>query len=379
MSTTPSALSRSDLVRYGRHLLLPDIGLAGQERLKASSVLVVGAGGLGSPAALYLAAAGIGRLGIADDDDVSLSNLQRQVIYGTADVGSPKAARAALRLRDLNPGVRVEPIQIRISPDNAVGLVAEYDVVVDATDNFEARYLLADVSARTGRPVVYGAVHGFEGQVSVFGLPGAPCYRCLFPAPPPAHLAPSCGEAGVFGAATGVIGSLQAVEALKLITGAGVPLAGRLLMVDLLAGRFETLDFPADPACTTCGMTGSYPIDRNDLALCAAGFVPIVPSISAEDLYHRLQSGKTVQLVDVRRPHEAQIVSIGGRVIPESEIEMRIGELDARQAVVLYCRSGTRSARSARLLLDRGFEDVVHLEGGLFAWAAAVDPDLPVY
>ena len=379
MSTTSHALSRSDLVRYGRHLLLPDIGLAGQERLKASSVLVVGAGGLGSPAALYLAAAGIGRLGIADDDDVSLSNLQRQVIYGTADVGSPKAARATLRLRDLNPGVRVEPIQIRISADNAVSLVAEYDVVVDATDNFEARYLLADVSARTGRPIVYGAVHGFEGQVSVFGLPGAPCYRCLFPVPPPAHLAPSCGEAGVLGAATGVVGSMQAVEAVKLITGAGVPLAGRLLMMDLLAGRFETLEFPVDPACPACGMTVIHPLGRDEPAVCAAASVPDVKSISAEELDRRLRSGAPFQLIDVRRPHEAQIASIGGRVIPESEIEMRLGELNARQPIVLYCRSGIRSARSARVLMDRGFEDVVHLAGGLFAWAAAVDPDLPVY
>lgn len=372
-------LSSSDLVRYGRHLLLPDIGLAGQERLQASSVLVIGAGGLGSPAALYLAAAGIGRLGIADDDDVSLSNLQRQVIYGTADVGSPKAARATLRLRDLNPGVRVEPIQLRIAADNAVRLVSEFDVVVDATDNFEARYVLADASARTGRPIVYGAVHGFEGQVSVFGLPGAPCYRCLFPVPPPPHLAPSCGEAGVLGAATGVVGSLQAVETIKLITGAGEPLAGRLLLIDLLAGRFETLGFDPDPQCPACGLALSHPIPSGTGALCATERASDAPSISAPELLTRLGSGSSVQLVDVRRPHEAHIASIGGRVIPESEIEQRRGELDPAVPVVLYCRSGVRSARAARLLLELGFADVVHLEGGLFAWAADVDPDLPVY
>ncbi len=371
-------LNRTEVLRYGRHLLLPEIGLEGQERLRNASVLVVGAGGLGSPAALYCAAAGFGRLGIADADTVDPSNLQRQILYSEPDIGASKVERAVLRLREFNRGVRVEPIQVRVDASNALAIVAEYDLVIDATDNFETRYLLADVSALTGRPVVHGAVHGFEGQVSVFGLPGRPCYRCLHPVPPPPGLAPGCGEAGVLGAATGVIGSLQAVEAVKLAAGAGEPLAGRLLHIDLRLGRFETIEFDADPSCPACGRSATPEIRHDYTEFCGAAD-PVVRTVTAIELARRLVDPESVQLIDVRRPHEAHIVSIGGIVIPEFELPARMSELDPARPVVCYCRSGIRSARAAALLEAAGFSDVAHLAGGLFSWAATVDPDIPLY
>jgi adenylyltransferase/sulfurtransferase len=356
--------SPDELSRYSRHLILPGVGPEGQRRLKEASILLVGAGGLGSPAGLYLAAAGVGRLGIADADTIDLSNLQRQVLFTTADVGRPKAAAAAERLRGLNPSVTIEPHAVRVSAANAAALVARYDLVIDATDNFPTRYLLNDACVLAGKPLLYGAIVQFHGQVSLFAPPEGPCYRCLFPEPPPAGSVPNCAEGGVLGVLPGVIGTLQATEAIKRILGTGRSLAGRLLLYDAQATEFTELSISRDPSCPVCG---ERPTIRElaDIVEACAPVRGVTPAGMREEL------ARGAQLVDVRTREEWSSGRIDGAVlIPLGELETRMGELDRARTVVVYCASGSRSARAAEALTKAGFQGVVNLAGGIAAWTA---------
>jgi adenylyltransferase/sulfurtransferase len=373
-------LARGERERYARHLLLPEVGLEGQRRLKAARVLCVGAGGLGSPVALYLAAAGIGTLSVVDPDAVEVTNLQRQVLHATPDVGRPKVESAAARLRALNPHVEVRPIPERLGAGNALGLLRGHDVVVDGTDNFATRYVLNDAALTLGLPVVHGSVYRFEGQASVFGAPGGPCYRCLHPEPPPAGLVPSCAEGGVLGVLPGLLGTIQAAETLKLVLGRGETLAGRLLVVDALAMRFREVRLRRDPACPSCG-EGRRPAALVEPApACAdAGAAPEVPEISVEELRLRQEAGAAPPLLDVREPHEAGICTLGGRLIPLGDLPGRLGELDPSLGWVVYCRSGRRSARAVALLRDAGFAGARNLAGGVLAWAERIDPRMARY
>jgi adenylyltransferase/sulfurtransferase len=377
----PAAFLPDDLVRYARHLSLAEVGVAGQRKLRQARVLLIGAGGLGSPAALYLAAAGVGTLGIVDDDLVDLTNLQRQVLHGTADLGRPKVDSAAERLTELNPHVRVERYQTRLTSGNALELFRDFDLVLDGSDNFPTRYLVNDAAVLAGRPVVYGSILRFEGQVSVFGLPGGPCYRCLHPEPPAAALIPSCAEAGVLGVIPGIIGSLQALEALKLLLGVGTTLAGRLLHLDGLAMRWRDLAVARDPACVICGDHPQQPALIDYAAFC--GLSPAAPTsaeISAGELAERLLGDQAVVLLDVREPWEWEIARIPGSVlIPLSSLEDRIGDLPPAGPVITICHHGIRSLRARDLLLARGLAPVLSLAGGVDGWAAAVDPKLARY
>jgi len=366
------ALSREEMARYSRHLILPEVGVEGQRRLKAARVLIVGAGGLGSPAALYLAAAGVGTLGLAEFDTVDVTNLQRQVLYGAGDVGRPKLDVAMERLRRLNPHVEVVGHAVRLTSANAPGILAGYDVVLDGTDNFPTRYLLNDACVLLGKPYVYGAIHRFEGQVSVFATPGGPCYRCLFREPPPPGLVPGCAEAGVLGVLPGIIGTLQALEAIKLIIGAGQTLAGRLLLFDALALRWRDLRLHRNPECPACGdaPTITQLIDYEEFC----GLRPAVEgpgTITARELRRRLENGERLAIVDVREPLEWETGNLGrwgARLIPLDTLPDRLGELDPAVETVVYCHSGQRSATAAAWLHDAGFRAVRNLEGGIVAW-----------
>jgi adenylyltransferase/sulfurtransferase len=364
-----SLAGRSALRRYSRHLLIPEIGLAGQERLLRARVLVVGAGGLGSPVLAYLAAAGVGRIGIVDDDVVDETNLQRQVLFAQADLGRPKSAVAAERVAALNPQVAVDPYPVRFDASNARELVRPYDVVVDATDTFGSRYLVNDAARLEGKPEVYGAIFRFDGQVSVFA-PGGPCYRCLFPEPPPAGSVPTCAEGGVLGALAGIVGALQANEALKLVLGIGEPLAGRLLLVDALGARTREFALQRDPACILCGpratLTGVTPQDAPEPL--ASGF----PELEASELDAFLISEPSARLLDVRERHEAALGFLPGSLhVPASELEARLHELDSAKTYVVACRIGARSRWAAARLADAGFRRIYHLREGLLAYAAA--------
>lgn len=377
----PAPFLPDDLVRYARHLSLAEVGVEGQRKLRQARVLLIGAGGLGSPAALYLAAAGVGTLGIVDDDLVDLTNLQRQILHGTTDLGRPKVDSAAERLTELNPHARIERYQTRLTSGNALELFRDFDLVVDGSDNFPTRYLVNDAAVLAGRPVVYGSILRFEGQVSVFGLPGGPCYRCLHPEPPSAALIPSCAEAGVLGVVPGIIGSLQALEALKLLLGVGTPLAGRLLHLDGLAMRWQELAVERDPACVICG---DHPEQRALIDYAAfCGLAPAAPTsaeISAVELAERLRGDLAVVLVDVREPWEWEIARIPGSVlIPLSSLEDRVGDVPPSGLVITICHHGIRSLRARELLLARGREPVLSLAGGVDGWAAAVDPNLARY
>jgi adenylyltransferase/sulfurtransferase len=371
-----------ELRRYARHLALPEIGREGQQRLRDARVVLVGAGGLGSPVALYLAAAGVGTLGLIDDDRVDEPNLQRQVLFGATSVGRQKLAAAADRLRDLNPHVQIEPFPVRLTSANALDILRGFDIVVDGSDNFPTRYLVNDACVLLGQPDVYGSIFRFEGQVGVFGAPGGPCYRCLFRDPPPRELAPSCEEAGVLGVITGIVGSLQALETVKLITGAGQPLIGRLLLVDALASRFRELAVKRDPDCPVCGDRPSITELIDYEAFCAAAG-PTAPAADAEitpDQLARERRGGVVQLVDVREEWEWDICRIqGASLIPLDELDHRIGELDRDRPVVAYCHHGNRSLWARQVLIESGFLNVRSLAGGIEAWAQEVEPGMSRY
>jgi len=387
-------LSPDELQRYSRHLPLPEFGREGQRKLKNASVLLVGAGGLGSPAATYLAAAGVGRIGLVDFDDVETSNLQRQILYGTSDVGRPKLDAASERLEDLNPHVEIERHETRLTSDNALDVIDDYDVVADGTDNFPTRYLVNDACVMTGTPNVYASIFRFEGQVSVFATEDGPCYRCLYEEPPPPGLVPSCAEGGVLGILPGFIGTLQATEVLKLIIGIGEPLIGRLLMVDAKTMNFRTLNVPTNPECPVCGDDPSVTELIDYEAFCGIGDSSSengttddvsnpdqVPEISVHDLKQRRDAGDAPFVLDVREPYEAEIASLGAdQLIPVDELEDRLDELDANpdEEIVIHCRSGGRSARATELLREKGY-DASNLAGGVLAWSDEIDPDVPQY
>jgi len=365
---------------------LPEVGLAGQKRLRSSKVLLVGAGGLGSPAALYLAAAGVGEIGLLDFDRVEASNLQRQILYSTSDVGRPKLAAAADRISGLNPGVRVVPHEMRLASSNALEILRPYDVVVDGTDNFPTRYLVNDACVLLGKPNVYGSIYRFEGQASVFDARHGPCYRCLYPEPPPPDLVPSCAEAGVLGVLPGLIGTVQAIETLKLLLRVGEPLIGRLLLFDALEMKFRELHLRKNPDCALCSPKATQKglIDYAEFCGVPSSTTPLpgeaVPEISPRDLKAELDSSDPPLLIDVRDPEEWAISHIdGARLIPRAELPERVDELTRARELVLYCRSGKRSALATQLLLDLGFAHVKSLRGGINGWAREVDPSIAQY
>jgi molybdopterin/thiamine biosynthesis adenylyltransferase/rhodanese-related sulfurtransferase len=384
-------LTRPELLRYARHLALPEVGIAGQRRLKAAKVLCVGAGGLGSPVALYLAAAGVGTLGLVDFDVVDASNLQRQILHGTRDVGRPKLDSATDRIADVNPHVRVVRHDVRLDSANALEILAGYDVVVDGTDNFPTRYLVNDACVMLGKPNVYGSIFRWEGQVSVFATAGGPCYRCLFREPPPPGLVPSCAEGGVLGVLPGIIGSLQAMETIKLLLGVGDTLAGKLLLFDGLQMSWREVALRRNPECPVCGdrPTQTELIDYEvfcgvKLALGNAGVSQegeVVPELGAEEVARRLEGSAPPFLLDVREPWEwaaGSLERLGARLIPLGDLEARMQEVPRDRPVVVYCRVGERSRTAALRLIGSGRTEVYNLTGGLQAWAREVDPDLPV-
>jgi len=377
-------LESAELVRYSRHITLNEVGEEGQRRLKHASVLIVGAGGLGSPAALYLAAAGVGRLGIVDFDAVDLSNLQRQVLHDTAGIGSKKTASARARLHGINPHVEVDPIDAELTSANALQVIGEYDLVLDGTDNFKTRYLTNDACVLLGRPNVYGSVLRFEGQASVFATPDGPCYRCLFREPPPPDLVPNCAEAGVLGVLPGLIGTIQATEAIKLILGAGEPLIGRLLLVDALRMNFRTIRLRRDPECPACGTRELKAlIDYDEFCGTANVATPRhtgVRDLAPRELAERLRRGDALELVDVREPYEWRIARIeGARLVPLGRIGASIAELPRDREIVLYCHHGVRSLAAADFLAAQGFDGLWNLSGGIDRWSADVDPSVPAY
>jgi adenylyltransferase/sulfurtransferase len=370
--------SPEEIRRYSRHLILPAFGARGQKALKAARVLVVGAGGLGSPAAMYLAAAGVGTLGLVDFDAVDASNLQRQILHGTSDVGRPKVESARERLEALNPHVTLRMHAVRLSADNALALFREYDVVLDGTDSFATRYLINDAAVLTGVPTVSASVFRFEGQVSVFGAKGGPCYRCLHPQPPPAGLVPSCGEGGVLGVVPGVVGTLQATEVLKLVAGIGEPLVGRLLVFDALDMSFRTLKVRRDAQCPVCGDAPTITALEDYDASCGTSPPGSVPEVTPRELFERLARKEPLQLVDVREEGEREINVIAGSTgIPLGELEARSAELRTDVDVVVYCTVGLRSARAVERLQRLGFTRVFNLAGGIERWAEDVDEALP--
>jgi molybdopterin/thiamine biosynthesis adenylyltransferase/rhodanese-related sulfurtransferase len=381
------ALSREELARYSRHLILPEVNVDGQRRIKAARVLCIGAGGLGSPAALYLTAAGIGMLGLVDADRVDASNLQRQILYGTDDVGKPKLERARSRLLEINPNIEIVLHEARLTSANATEIIAPYDLVIDGSDNFPTRYLSNDVCVFARKPNIYGSVFRFEGQASVFAPHlGGPCYRCLFPEPPPPGAAPSCAEAGVLGVLPGIIGLIQATEALKLILGAGESLAGRLLHFDASKMKFREFNLRRDPECPVCGDAPSIfePIDYEQF--CAGppadwfAAPEGVPTISVRELKTKMDNKEGLTLIDVREPYEYEIARIeGSRLIPLGELETHVSELPRSGPLILQCHSGGRSEQAVKILQEAGFGNAVNLEGGIDAWSVDVDPTVPRY
>ena len=378
-------LDNEEVLRYSRHLIIPEVGLEGQRRLKASRVLLVGAGGLGSPLGLYLAAAGVGHLGLVDFDVVDLTNLHRQVIHGTKDIGRSKLDSASDRIVDVNPHVHVEKYDTRLTSQNALEIVRDYDIVIDGTDNFPTRYLVNDACVLSGIPNVYGSIFRFEGQVSVFAAENGPCYRCLFREPPPPGLVPSCAEGGVLGVLPGLVGILQATEAIKLLLGIGQPLVGRLLLVDALRAQFRTLKLQRDPACPACGTHELRElIDYEEFCgvrqAAAEARANAVPEITPCELASRLERGDDLDLLDVREPHEWEIARIpGARLIPLGTLAEALPTLDPNREIVIHCKGGGRSARAVRQLLDAGFPKVTNLAGGITRWSDDVDPTVAKY
>ena len=379
--TNDSNLSNEERVRYSRHLIMPEVGMEGQQRLKAARVLCIGAGGLGSPAALYLAAAGVGTIGLVDFDDVDLSNLQRQILHGTKDVGRSKLESARDRLGDLNPKINIEPHECRFSSANASDLVERYDITVDGSDNFPTRYLSSDVCVFARKPNIYGSVFRFEGQATVFAPHlGGPCYRCLFPEPPEPGTIPNCAEAGVLGILPGIIGMVQAIETIKLILGVGQSLVGRLLHFDALKMKFRELNLRRDPQCPVCGEhpTISSPIDYE--VFCGTHDHEATPTISVHELKRKMDAGEPFKLIDVRETFEYEIARIdGAKLIPLREIADRASELLPNEPIIVHCHSGRRSADAVQLLRQRGFANVYNLEGGIDAWSDEIDHNVPKY
>jgi sulfur-carrier protein adenylyltransferase/sulfurtransferase len=386
-STSLPELTTDDLSRYARHLILPEVGMEGQRKLKAAKVLCVGTGGLGSPLALYLAAAGIGTLGLVDFDVVDASNLQRQIIHSTKDIGRKKIDSAAEKLNALNPALKVVKHETMLSSANALEILKDYDIVADGTDNFPTRYLVNDACVLLGKPNVYGSIFRFEGQASVFATDEGPCYRCLYPEPPPPGLVPSCAEGGVLGILPGLVGVIQATEVIKLILGNGSPLIGRLLLVDALNMRFRELKLRKNRECPVCGdnPTVTELIDYQNFC----GIVPEtpqevnlkngIPQITVKELKRRIDAGEDVQLIDVREPYEYQIAQIGGKLIPQNDVPQRLAEIDRDREVVVHCKSGGRSQRIAEFLKQAGYPRVVNVAGGILAWSDEIDPKVQKY
>jgi molybdopterin/thiamine biosynthesis adenylyltransferase/rhodanese-related sulfurtransferase len=373
------SLSPQEQQRYQRHLSLPEVGEAGQLKLKKSSVLIIGAGGLGSPVALYLAAAGVGRIGLVDFDEIDASNLQRQILYTSADVGQPKAATAAKRLCALNEHIEVRVHAEKLSATNALELLSQYDVVADGTDNFTTRYLVNDACLLTGKSNIYASIFRFEGQVSVFASPGGPCYRCLYPQPPAPGSVPSCAEGGVLGVLPGTVGTLQATEVLKNLLGIGKPLIGRLLLYDALAMQSREMKIKRDSTCPACGDKPTITQLQDYEAFCSAQKTT-VPEISVRAFKAKCDSGDEIQLLDVREPFEHDIAHIeGAKLIPLGDLEKRLGELSKEADIVVHCKMGGRSKQAAELLLGSGFTRVASLTGGINAWAEEIDPTLAKY
>jgi adenylyltransferase/sulfurtransferase len=400
-------LSNEEIKRYSRHLIMPEVGIEGQRKLKAASVLLIGTGGLGSPLALYLAAAGIGRIGLVDYDVVDETNLQRQVIHGQSSIGKPKLDSAAARILDINPNVQVDKYNVPLTSDNALQLFEPYDVIIDGTDNFPTRYLVNDACVKLGKPNVYGSIFRFEGQLSVFYAKEGPCYRCLFPEPPPSGLVPSCAEGGVLGILPGTVGTLQATEAIKLILGIGQPMIGRMLLYDALEMSFNTIKIRKNPNCPVCGVPaeqvqlidyemfcGMPAHDRSDFRS-QNGAQP-VEEITVKELKARLDAGENLLIVDVREPHEWQIVSLDGSLkIRKGDIqaaknailagrklreETVLADIPNDREVIVQCRTGARSADSIRFLREAGYKNrLLNLKGGIIAWAREIDPSLPIY
>jgi molybdopterin/thiamine biosynthesis adenylyltransferase/rhodanese-related sulfurtransferase len=385
-------LSNEEIARYSRHLILPEVGMEGQRKLKAAKVLCVGTGGLGSPLALYLAAAGIGTLGLVDFDVVDSSNLQRQIIHSTRDIGRPKIDSAAEKLKALNPFIEIVKFNTMLTSANALEIISQFDVIADGTDNFQTRYLVNDACVLTGKPNAYGSIFRFEGQASVFATKDGPCYRCLYPEPPPPGLVPSCAEGGVLGILPGLVGVIQATEAIKLILGQGEPLIGRLLLVDALNMNFRQLKLRKNPDCPVCGTnpTVTELIDYDQFCGIAppakAGETQVaettsngIAQISVVDFKRKRDAGEDIYLLDVREPHEYQIANLGGHLIPLGDLPNRVKELDPDREIVVHCKMGGRSQKAAELLHQAGFRKIQNLAGGIQAWSEQIDPTIPKY
>ncbi len=379
-----AVLSNDEILRYSRHLIMPEVGMEGQQKLKAAKVLCIGAGGLGSPLALYLTAAGVGTLGIVDFDVVDYTNLQRQIIHTTSDVGRKKLDSAAEKLKAINPYINLRTFDTKLTSANALELFREFDIIADGTDNFPTRYLVNDACVLTGKPNVYGSIFRFEGQASVFATEEGPCYRCLYPEPPPPGLVPSCAEGGVLGILPGLVGVIQATETIKLTLGQGDPLIGRLLLVDALGMKFRELKLRKSPDCPACGKnpTVTQLIDYNEFCGIRGEEAPVstdVPAITVEELKQKLDSKKDLFILDVREPHEYQICNLNGYLIPLGDLPKRVHELDSSRDIVAHCRSGVRSAKAVNFLRQAGFKKVHNLTGGILAWADKIDPKMPKY
>ena len=380
-------LTTDDLSRYSRHLILPEVGMEGQQKLKAARVLCVGTGGLGSPLAFYLTAAGVGTLGLVDFDVVDASNLQRQIIHSTKDIGRKKLDSAEEKLKALNPAINIVKHETMLTSANAMEILKDYDIVADGTDNFPTRYLVNDACVLLGKPNVYGSIFRFEGQASVFATEAGPCYRCLYPEPPPPGLVPSCAEGGVLGILPGLVGVIQATEVIKLILGKGESLVGRLLLVDALSMRFRELKLRKNPECPVCGEnpTVTELIDYQHFC----GIVPEapqeasmkngIPQLSVKELKQRMDAGEDVYILDVREPYEYRIAQIGGILIPQTDVPNRLAEIDREREIIVQCRSGVRSQRIAEFLKQQGYPRVVNLAGGILAWADEIDPKMQKY
>src|SRR5690349_2993431 len=380
-----ASLSNDEILRYSRHLIMPEVGMEGQLRLKNASILLVGTGGLGAPLGMYLAAAGVGRLGLVDFDVVDFTNLHRQIIHGTKDVGRKKLDSAAETIHDINPNVKIEKYDTMLSSENALEICANYDLIIDGTDNFPTRYLVNDACVLLKKPNVYGSIFRFEGQATVFAYPGGPCYRCLYPEPPPPGLVPSCAEGGVLGILPGIIGLIQATEAVKLILGVGEPLVGRLLLYDALAMRFRELKLRRNPECPVCGdnPTITELIDYQQFCgIPNQAHEPVATEgdIDPVEVKSKIDRGDPFVLIDVREPHEYQICRIPyARLIPLGDLPKRVNELDSADEIVAHCKSGMRSAKAVDFLKQAGFKKVRNMKGGILAWSDKVDPSVPKY